>query len=160
MVIYLGTDHRGFRLKEYVKGFLRELGYAVEDMGASKLDENDDYPDFAKAVAEKVNVGYENDKGILICGSGVGVTVVANKFMYVRAALISSPDQAFDSRNDDDSNILCLAADYLEPEAARKIVFTWLQTAFAGGERFRRRLNKILQIEQEVCKPPQIEEGE
>jgi ribose 5-phosphate isomerase B len=153
MVIYIGADHRGFKLKEFLKDFLKAKGYSVADMGAQFYDENDDYPDFAQAVAKKVSLDYENAKGILICGSGVGVAVVANKFAKVRAALVASNDQAFDSRNDDDANVLCLAADYLEPEEAKGIVTVWLQTPFADEEKFRRRLNKISEIELQTLRP-------
>jgi ribose 5-phosphate isomerase B len=153
MVIYIGADHRGFELKEYLKKFLKSLGYEVVDRGNFGKDENDDYPDFAAVVARDVSIEHETAKGILICGSGAGMCIVANKFMYVRAALAMNSDQAFDARNDDDVNILCLAADYLNPEEARKIVFTWLQASFEGAERFRRRLNKIQQIEEERLKP-------
>jgi ribose 5-phosphate isomerase B len=156
MIIYIGADHRGFQLKENIRAFLRQLGYAVEDLGAAMMDETDDYPKFAKAVANKLSLNHENDRGILICGAGVGMSIVANKFMYVRAALVSTPDQAFDSRSDDDANLLCLAADYLDLEMAKKIVFAWLQTAFSEDERFHRRLNEISAIEEEFCKSPQL----
>jgi ribose 5-phosphate isomerase B len=153
MVIYIGADHRGFELKEYLKNFLRGIGYEVIDRGNFQKDESDDYPDFAAIVARNVSIEHETAKGILICGSGAGMCIVANKFMYIRAALAINSNQAFDMRNDDDVNILCLAADYLEPEEARKIVFTWLQTSFEGAERFRRRLKKIQRIEEQHLMP-------
>lgn len=153
MVIYIGADHRGFELKEHLKNFLKAKGYQVVDLGAAFYDKDDDYPDFAAAVARKVSLDYENARGILICASGVGVNVVANKFMKVRAALVGSADQAFDSRNDDDSNVLCLGANYLELDEAKNIVTVWLETPFAEEERFRRRLNKISQLELKVLKP-------
>jgi len=159
MVIYIGSDHRGFKLKEYLKNLLIQKGYEVIDVGNDHYDESDDYPDFAAAIAKKISLDYENSRGILICGTGVGVDIVANKFMNVRSALIFSPDQAFDSRNDDDANVLALAADYLTPEAAKTILTTWLNTPFdQSQERFRRRLNKISQIELKVSRPVQEDE--
>lgn len=158
MIIYIGADHRGFELKEHLKNFLQSKGYQVADMGNASYDESDDYPDFAEAVARKVSANYENARGLLICGSGVGVDVVANKFRSVRSALASTADQAFDSRNDDDANILSLGANYLKPEDAEKIVLTWLTTPFAGEERFRRRLEKVRNLEQKVSHPINEEE--
>lgn len=152
MVIYLAADHKGFQIKEYVEKLVRSMGYQVVDVGSQKYQEGDDYPDYAKEVAEKVSLGYENSRGILICGSGVGVDVVANKYKNVRSGLIASSDQAYDARNDDDINILSLAADYLSKDEVKKIVVTWLETPFSGEERYRRRLNKIYQIEEEVLK--------
>lgn len=157
MVIYIGADHRGFELKEYLKNFLKGMGYEVIDRGNLTKDDADDYPDFAAKVARDVSIEHERSRGILLCGSGGGVCAVANKFMYVRAVLAMNSDQAFDARNDDDANILCLAADYLDAEEARKIVFTWLQTSFEGVERFKRRLTKIQRIEQERLKPPDLD---
>ena len=84
MIIYLGADHKGFKLKEYLKNSLKEKGYEIVDLGNDSYDENDDYPDFASAVAQRVSVDYEQSRGILSCGSGVGVDVVANKFKNVR----------------------------------------------------------------------------
>ncbi|MBI5733306.1 RpiB/LacA/LacB family sugar-phosphate isomerase [Candidatus Jorgensenbacteria bacterium] len=150
MLIYIGADHRGFELKEYLKNALKSMGYSVSDVGNDHYDETDDYPDFAKAVAKKISIDYENSRGILICGSGAGVDIVANKFPNVRSALVMTADQAFDSRNDDDVNILSLGANYVDAEAAKKIVITWLQTPFAEDERFRRRIKKISQIELEL----------
>jgi ribose 5-phosphate isomerase B len=158
MVIYIGADHRGFKLKEYLKQVLASEGYEVVDIGNTQYNEEDDYPDFASAVARKVSLDYENSRGILLCGSGVGMDIVANKFINVRSALAFSPDQAFDSRNDNDTNVLCLAADFVSNEQALKILRTWLQTSFSGDDRFRRRLHKIAQLELKVCH--QIQEDE
>lgn len=149
MIIYLGADHKGFKLKGYIAGILKNHGYEIFDLGNLRYDENDDYPDFARAVAEKVSRDYENARGILICGSGVGVDVVANKFPGVRSALVFNTNQAFDSRNDDNANILSLSADYLNLEDAKKIVLTWLETPFSEEERHIRRIQKIDQIEEE-----------
>jgi len=150
MTIYIGADHRGFELKTYLVRVLQEAGYDVQDMGAAQYDEADDYPDFASAVAGKVRDDYENSKGVVICGSGAGVSVVANKFSRVRAAVALTPDQAFDSRNDDDANVLALAASYTDAEAAAQIVTTWLGTPFSGDARHVRRIKKISEIEEMV----------
>lgn len=154
MVIYIGADHRGFELKEYLKGALGRRGYAVVDMGNAVYDENDDYPSIAAALAKKVGTNQETSRGILLCGSGVGVAVVANKFPNVRAALVATPDQAFDSRNDDDANILCLGVNYLEAALAERIAVTWLATLFSKEPRHARRLQELTQIEAEACRPP------
>ena len=147
MVIYLGADHRGFNLKGVIKDFLQDKGYEVVDVGNSLYDEKDDYPDFAVKVAEKVSRNPEMSRGILLCGSGVGVDVTANKFKNVRSALGITSDQIYDARHDDDVNVLSLAADYMSPEDAKKIVQVFLSTPFSGEERFSRRIEKISQIE-------------
>lgn len=149
MVIYIGADHRGFNLKERVRIFLRDKGYEVFDVGNEKYDQKDDYPDFAAEVAKKVSAEPESSRGILLCGSGVGMDVAANKYKDVRSALAISTDQIYDARHDDNANILSLAADFTTEEDAMKIVQTFLETPFAGEERFRRRLQKISQIENE-----------
>lgn len=147
MIIYIGADHRGFNLKERIKPFLHDLGYECFDVGNAKYDEKDDYPDFAVAVAKKVSAEPDRDRGILICGSGVGVDVVANKHKDVRSALAISTDQIFDARHDDNVNILSLAADFVAEEDALKIVRIFLETPFAGDGRFKKRLEKISFIE-------------
>ncbi len=147
MLIYIGADHKGFRLKEILKKFLKEQGYEIVDVGNEKYDENDDYPDFAKLVARAVGQDPWNRRGILICGSGVGVNVVANKFKGVRSALVSNSDQAYLSRHDDDANILSLAAEFSDEETAKQILKTWLTTPFSDEEQHKRRIDKIREIE-------------
>ena len=155
MLIYIGADHRGFALKEKLKLFLNAKGYSVADVGAKTYEEGDDYPQYAAAVAQKVSEEFETAKGIVICGSGVGVDVVANKFRRIRSALCASPDQAFDARNDDDANILALGANYLNDAVIQKIVTTWLQTPFSGEARYRERLNEISELEDKLLKDSQ-----
>ena len=150
MVIYIGADHRGFELKEKIKDFLKQRGYQLVDVGDEKYNENNDYPLFAIKAAKQVSQEFETAKGILICGSGVGMSVVANKFLHIRAVLASTPDQAFDSRNEDDTNILALGANYLDEEMAKKIVLTWLETPYANEERFQRRLEEISRLEDKI----------
>lgn len=158
MVTYIGSDHRGYQLKKEIMTMVKNGGYEIADLGDVALDANDDYPDFAIKVAERVSRDSANARGILICGSGVGMCVVANKFANVRAALANSSDQAFDSKNDDNANILCLGSNYLSVEQAKKIVLTWMQTPFAEEPRFVRRLQKVEQIENQLLKPRTDEE--
>lgn len=149
MVIYLGADHRGFNLKDPVKKYVKELGYEVADMGAAAYDEGDDYPEFAKLVAEKVGPSGGSDRGVLICGSGAGMDIVANKFHGVRSTLAVSPDQVYAARHDDDVNILVLEADFMEESQVLQSVKVFLATPFGGEERYKRRLKEIGDIEEQ-----------
>ena len=134
-------------MKEHLKKFIQEMGYAIVDLGNARYDPQDDYPDFARAVAERVSRDQGTSRGIVICGSGIGVAVVANKFAHVRAGFVVIPDQAFDGRNDVDMNILALGTDTTTQEVAEKIVMTWLDTPFSKEARHVRRIEKIAQIE-------------
>ncbi len=145
MIIYIGADHRGFELKEELKKFLAESGYEVVDLGNDHYDANDDYPDFAKLVAQKISNNPE-DRGILICRSGAGVDIVANKFKGVRSALVTNVKQAELVRKDDDTNVLSLASELTNKEQAKKIVDVWLKTPFSGLEKDKRRINKISEL--------------
>lgn len=142
-MIYIGADHRGYNLKEEIKKFLAEQKYDFEDVGNFKFDPNDDYTDFAKSAASKVSERPLENKGILICGSGVGVDIVANKFYGVRSALADDIETAKQSREHDDTNILSLPANEVNLELAKKIIVAWLETSFSGGEKYKRRINKI-----------------
>jgi ribose 5-phosphate isomerase B len=142
MTIYFGADHRGFETKERLKKFVEELGYEVVDLGNDKYEESDDYPDFASLVAKKVSAD-PTCRGILLCGSGGGVNIVANKFPRVRSNIGLSPLQVYAARRDDDCNILCLAASFMIEDEEKKSVKTFLTTEFSGEERHRRRLGKI-----------------
>ena len=143
-MIYLGSDHAGFHLKEELKKYLKEFGYEYEDLGNKELDLQDDYPDFALKVARKISG--TNSKGILICGTGLGMSIVANKIEWIRAAVCWDDYTAWKSRQHNDANILCLAGKVLDVETAKKIVHTWLETEFSGEERHLRRLDKIEKI--------------
>ncbi len=148
MTIYLGADHRGFALKELIKKTLADEAYAVEDLGAAEATPDDDYPDYARAVAERVAESPFDRRGIVLCGSGFGVDIVANKFDGVRAALAMSPEHAYQGRHDDDVNVLALAADFVDRDDALKIVHMFLSTPFDDKDaRFERRLEKIKEIE-------------
>ena len=142
--IALGSDHAGFSLKEDLKAYLAELGYAVVDCGASGT-EPVDYPDFALAVGELV-AGRRAERGILVDGAGIGSSVAANKVPGVRAALCYDLATAVNSREHNDANVLTLGAGQIGTALARQIVRAWLDTRFAGG-RHARRVNKILEIE-------------
>ena len=150
MLIYIGADHRGFQLKESLKNYLKASGYEVVDVGNDKYVATDDYPDFAALAARKVSLDPENSRGILLCGSGVGVAVVANKFKNVRSALAFNPEQAAASRNDDNTNVLSLPADFLDEETAKKIAAVWIQNSFSGEERHQRRLKKVADLENRI----------
>ncbi|MEK7506502.1 MAG: RpiB/LacA/LacB family sugar-phosphate isomerase, partial [Patescibacteria group bacterium] len=132
-MIYLGADHRGYELKEKLKPWLEEWNYQYEDCGAFEYNKDDDYPDFAKAVAQKVALAHEVEprdypRGILICGSGIGVAIAANKIKGVRAGTAASPEQIKMAVNDEDLNILCLSADFLAADIAKEIIKTFLET--------------------------------
>ncbi len=145
-MIYLGADHRGFKTKEEIKRYLEKLGYAFEDLGNEKFDPNDDYPDFTKRVAEKVSQDLKN-RGILFCGSGIGMMIFANKFKGVRAALCFNEKLAELSRSHNDANILCVSSDFLPLAKIKKIVKIWLKTEFSKEQRHKRRLAKIKEYE-------------
>lgn len=146
-MIYIGADHRGFELKEELKRRLTNDGIEVEDLGNETLDPADDYVDYAKAVAQTVANDSES-KGILICGSGVGVDMAANKVKGVRSCLVFDQKRAIQSREHEDANILCLGSDILIADDAYEIVKVFIQTPFSGEERHIRRLNKLKELEQ------------
>lgn len=148
MTIYIGADHRGFDLKERIKEFLKSETYDVVDVGAIQPAPADDFPDFAAAVAEKVSKGGDQVKGILICGSGFGMDIAANKFPGVRAALPMSPDHIYQGRHDDDVNVLSIATNFMDDDTAIKVVKVFLSTPFGKEERYVRRLGKITAIEE------------
>ena len=147
MKVFLGADHRGFELKEKLKEWLKDKGHAVEDMGAYKLDPEDDYPDFAFAVAGKVAENPSEHRGILICGSGAGMDIAANKIRGIRATVVWNTESASQARSHDDVNIIALAADWTSPEVAGEVVRAFLDTPFSGEERHMRRIKKILKEE-------------
>ena len=136
-------------MKEVIKIFLSDMGYAVTDVGTDSTD-CVDYPDFGIKVAERVSDG-EFDRGILVCGSGVGMTIVANKFVHIRAALCLDEEAARLSRQHNDANILVLAGRRTDTESAQAITQLWLNTEFEGG-RHQRRIDKIRELELRICR--------
>ncbi len=141
-MIYLGSDHGGFVLKEKIKLWLTEWGYSFEDMGALALDPTDDYPDFAFTVARKVVESPEN-RGVLLCRSGGGMVIAANKIKGIRAASVYDEKSAKHGRTNDDVNIISLAGDWMSEAEAKTAVHTFLLTPFSNEERHVRRLQKI-----------------
>jgi ribose 5-phosphate isomerase B len=149
MKISLGADHAGFELKEKIKKLLLQQGLEVSDQGTLS-SEAVDYPDYARKVGEQV-ANHSADLGILVCGSGVGMAIAANKIPGVRAANVSSEYEAQLSREHNDANVLTLGARLISDQNAFQIVQKWLETSFAGG-RHQRRVEKITQIEREEMK--------
>jgi ribose 5-phosphate isomerase B len=149
MQIALACDHGGFELKEELKTFLKSLGVEPIDLGTFNED-SVDYPDFGTLVAEKVSRG-ELEKGILICGTGIGMSMVANKFPRIRAAVANDLYSSRCSREHNDANILIIGGRIVGKELAKEIVRVWLETPFAGG-RHKRRLEKIEALERERFK--------
>ena len=149
MKISIACDHRGFSLKEELKEFLSKEGFTVEDEGPSN-EESVDYPDFGSLVAQKVSKG-SCDRGILICSTGIGMSIVANKFPHVRAALCADVETARQCREHIDANVLVLAGSRINSKLARLIIKTWLGTPFQGG-RHQRRLDKITVFEEQLFK--------
>jgi ribose 5-phosphate isomerase B len=143
--VYLGADHRGYHLKEKIKKELRDKGWSVIDLGNQKYDTEDDYTDIAIELAEKVVK--EKALGILICGSGVGVCIAANKVIGARAATVLNKSQARKAREDDDANILCLSADWVDEKMNFKIVNEFLEAVFSSEENHIRRILKIKKYE-------------
>ncbi len=145
-MIYLGADHRGFKLKEKAKQWLAELGYEFEDCGAAEYNTADDNPLFAEVVARKV-VATTYSRGILFCGSGVEIAIAANKIDGVRAGTITDPQQAAAAVHDEDLNILALPTDFVSVDQAKEIIKFFLEAKFGGDERYLRRLEEIKELE-------------
>lgn len=144
MKIFVGADHNGFQLRRQLIDYLKRAGYVVHDDGDAKLDPDDDFPVFAARVVRDVLADEAKDpRGILICGSGQGMCMAANRFKGIRACLGYDREAVRTARNDDDSNVLCLPADILERDEAKIIVETWLNTQFSGAARFKRRIKEM-----------------
>lgn len=146
MKIFIGADHRGFPLKEKIKSWLFEQGYDIQDVGAHTLIPGDDYTDYATAVA----FGVANDpeyKGVVLCGSGVGVDVVANKIDGIRSGYAASIGEIQSARKDDNINVLAIASDFINEEQAKLFINTFLKTPYVKEKRFEKRLKKIEEIE-------------
>jgi len=144
--VALGADHGGFPLKALLLTWLQDQGYEILDVGAHTLDPGDDYPDFAEAVAKAVASG-QAQRGILLCGSGVGSCITANKVPGVRACPCHDTYSAHQGVEHDDMNVLCLGARVIGVELAKELVTAFLNARFTGEERHRRRLEKVITIE-------------
>ena len=147
MKISIGADHAGFEMKRDLVQFVGKLGHAVQDVGTFAPDKPDDYPDYAILVAKDVQAG-KADRGILVCGSGVGVSVAANKFKGVRAAMCHDHYSAHQGVEHDDLNVLVLGARIIGQMMAQDVTQAFLEAKFSNEERHVRRLNKVKGIEQ------------
>jgi ribose 5-phosphate isomerase B len=146
MKVFIGSDHRGYELKEKIARWLFEMDHACQDLGAQNLDPNDDYTKYAEDVASLVAKN-EGSRGVLLCGSGVGVEIVANKFDGVRAGIGENVLQVEKGRNDDDMNVLVIAADFTSEKEAKAMLIAFLETKFSGKARYEKRLEEIEKIE-------------
>lgn len=146
MKIFLGADHRGYELKEKISQWLFEMERAFQDLGAVSFDPHDDYTEYAERVASLVTKN-EGSRGVLICGSGVGVEVIANKFDGIRAGIGKNALQVEAARQDDDMNVLVIAADYTSEKEAKAMLIAFLETKFSGKARHEERLEEIEKIE-------------
>lgn len=146
MKIYLGADHRGFELKKELKELLDTMNVSYEDLGNIAYDKDDDYPDYAAAVGQRV-VAEPETRGIVICGSGAGVDIAANKVKGTRCTLAISASQVEHARANDDINVLALAADFLPKDSIQPITKAFVTTQYTGEERHNRRIAKIKQLE-------------
>jgi len=142
MIVAVGADHGGFALKAVVIDAIRAAGHDVVDCGAFELEPGDDYPDFAAQVARAV-AGGRATRGVLICGSGVGASIAANKFMGIRCALCHDTFSAHQGVEDDSMNVIALGARVVGPSLATEIVTAFLGAEFSGAERHKRRLEKV-----------------
>mgnify|MGYP000909030658 FL=1 len=147
MIVAVGADHAGFALKGEIVGWLREEGHQVNDLGAFNLDPDDDYPDFAVSVARSVSSG-QAEKGIVVCGSGVGACITANKINGIRACLCHDTYSARQGVEHDDMNVICIGGRIIGIELTKVVLQAFLGAVFVPEPRFQRRLDKIIQVEQ------------
>jgi ribose 5-phosphate isomerase B len=147
MRIAIGSDHGGVELKDFLVQVVRSKGVDIEDLG-TQGNNSVDYPDFGRLVSVQVSAG-RAERGILICTSGIGMSILANKFPGIRAALVHDPEGARLSREHNNSNILVLGGSVTDKSLAEQILEIWLETPFAGG-RHQRRIDKIAQIERDL----------
>lgn len=146
MRVFIGADHKGHALRAKLIDYLKRAGYDVEDQGDRQFDPDDDFPVFAARVVTAMQGSDDKDpRGILICGSGQGMCMAANRFNGIYAAICWDRQSAREARSDDNSNVLCLSADLLNDrfEEAKLIAETWLNTPFAGAARYERRLKQL-----------------
>ena len=146
MLVAVGADHAGFSLKQDLVAHLKELGHEVQDVGAHRPDPNDDYSDYAQAVAEAI-VNGQTERGVLICGSGVGASVAANKIPGIRAGLCHDTYSAHQGVEHDDMNVLVLGARVVGTALAQELVHAYLNATFTGEPRHRRRVEKVKSLE-------------
>jgi ribose 5-phosphate isomerase B len=157
MRIAIGADHAGFELKEHLKRLLAAEGYAVEDVGTHDTTPTD-YPDYAAQVAHEVAQG-QAERGILVCMTGMGMAMAANKVKGIRAALATNPEEVALTRKHNNANVLALSERYTKPQEADEMTRIFLNTAFESGGRHERRVNKMMALEREEAAAPGVEEG-
>ncbi len=146
MKLAIGCDHGAYEYKEILKALLEKEGYTVTDFGTYSTD-SCDYPDFASAVAKSVAAG-ENDKGIVLCGTGIGASIAANKVKGIRCALCSDPLSARLTREHNDSNVLAMGQRIIGEELMKDIAHVWLTTEFSHEEKHQRRIDKVAKLEE------------
>lgn len=151
-MIFISSDHRGYNLKEFLKGYLSQEKIPFKDVGNHKFDPEDDYPDFAFKLAMEVAKNPKENLGVMACGSGLGMVVVANKVKGVRAGLVMSEWFAEHGRENDDLNVISFSADKTDFSTAERILKKWMSAKFNGTDKYRRRLEKIRKIEDENFK--------
>ncbi|MEO0966053.1 MAG: ribose 5-phosphate isomerase B [Planctomycetota bacterium] len=149
MKIAIACDHGGFALKGELAALIESFGHEVVDLGAHTYEKSDDYPDFARYIGQAIQHGHA-ERGVLLCGSGVGASVAANKVSGVRAAVCHDAYSAHQGVEHDDMNVLCLGARIIGIELAKALVTAFLKAKYDGGERFQRRLEKVLAMEAET----------
>ena len=147
-MIYIGSDHRGYNLKEYLKDYLSKTKIPFKDVGNHKFDPEDDYPDFAFKVAREVAKDTMHHTGVMICGSGLGMVVAANKVKNIRSGLAVNEWFAQHGKENDDLNVLALAADKTDFSLAEKILKIWLKSKFIDEPKYQRRIEKINKAEE------------
>ena len=141
-MLYLASDHRGFKLKEKIKKYLDKNKIIFTDLGALKYDKNDDYPDFAKILALKI-LENKNNLGIALCGSGAGMSIALNRFKNIRAGLAFNPKMAEAQKQQDNINVLVIASDFTKESTAFLMVDKFLKTKFLKKQRYLRRIKKL-----------------
>ena len=147
MKVYIGADHQGFQLRADLMVYLRQAGYEIVDEGDKQYSLDDDFPQFAGRVVHAILASDDPEpRGILICGSGQGMCMAANRFKGIRASVVWDLEEARAARNDDDSNVLCLPAKILRSDRAHMITTTWLETPFAAAPRYIRRIREMDQL--------------
>lgn len=146
MRIAVGADHAGYHLKNIILELLDSMKHEIVDVGAHSFDPSDDYPDFSVILARKIASG-DADRGIMVCGSGVGASVTANKIDGVRAAICHDIYSAHQGVEHDDMNVLCIGAKIVGEEIVKELIPVFLSAKFSGEERHQRRLSKVLEIE-------------
>lgn len=147
MRVAIGADHAGFELKTEIVHWLESAGHQINDLGAHVIDPNDDYPDFAAAVAKSLRAG-DSERGVIICGSGVGACITANKVKGIRACLCHDTYTARQGVEHDDMNVVCIGGRVIGIELAKAVLEAFLEAAFIPEPRFQRRLDKLYQVEQ------------